>query len=91
MYTGLQHDHIKRNVREAVREAKQYAAEVFHRDERYIYPLDSGLDDIETIMEHVNFVVDNTFLYTRGGILKQQKIGLPMGTNSAPEIANLTC
>ena len=41
-------------------------------------------------MEHVNFIVDNTYLYTEGGILVHQEIGLPIGTNSAPEIANLT-
>ena len=32
MYTGLEHERIKKNVREAIREAKQYAAELFARD-----------------------------------------------------------
>lgn len=91
MYTGLQHDRIKKNVRSAIEEAKEYAKELYLKEYWYKYPLDSELDDILLIMEHVEFVVDNTFLYSKGGILKQQKIGLPMGTNSAPELANLTC
>ena len=41
-------------------------------------------------MDHVNFIVDNTFYHTKQGVLKGQEIGLPIVTNSAPEIANLT-
>ena len=91
MYTGLEHERIKKNVQEAIREAKEYAAELFSRDTRNNYRIDYDLNDTSKLMEHVNFIVDNTYFYTKTGILKQQKIGLPMGTNSAPEIANLTC
>ena len=91
MYTGLEHERIKKNVREAIREAKQYAAELFARDTRRNFRIDSDLAETSKLMEHVNFIVDNTYFYTKTGILKQQKIGLPMGTNSAPECANLTC
>ena len=48
------------------------------------------LEDMEKIMDHVNFIVDNTYLYTEREILLHPDIGISMGTNSAPEIANLT-
>jgi len=41
-------------------------------------------------MDLVDFVVDNTFFCTNNGTIRRQKIGIPMGTNSAPELANLT-
>ena len=41
-------------------------------------------------MEHVKFIVKNTYLCTDKGALRHQVIGIPMGTNSAPELANLT-
>ena len=37
MYTGLEHERIKKNVQEAIREAKEYAAELFAKDTRRNY------------------------------------------------------
>ena len=73
MYTGLEHERIKKNVREAIREAKQYAAELFARDTRRNYRIDFDLAETSKLMEHVNFIVDITYFYTKTGILKQQK------------------
>ena len=56
-----------------------------------MYDVSSGLNSTAVLMDHVNFIVDNTFYHTKQGVLKRQKNGLPMGTNSAPEMANLTC
>jgi len=89
MYTCLQHQLIKKNVRIAVEEAVEYAQYRASKDGKCLKQLHS-LKNVEDIMEHVNFIVDNTYLYTEGGILVHQEIGLPIGTNSAPEIANLT-
>ena len=74
MYTGLEHERIKKNVQEAIREAKEYAAELFARDTRNNYRIDYDLNDISKLMEHVNFIVDNTYFHTKTGILKQQKL-----------------
>ena len=41
-------------------------------------------------IEIVLCVVKKTHLCTNGFVVRRQKIGLPIGTNSAPEIANLT-
>jgi hypothetical protein len=35
-------------------------------------------------------VVQNTYLDNNDATLKHQSIGIPMGTNAAPELANLT-
>lgn len=41
-------------------------------------------------MELVRFVVENTYLSNSADRVIHQKVGLPMGTNAAPELANLT-
>ena len=61
------------------------------QDEERMYDVGSGPNSTAVLMDHVNFIVDNTFYHTKQGVLKLQKIGLPMGTNSAPEMANLAC
>jgi hypothetical protein len=89
MYTCLKHDRIMSNVREAVAEAHKYVDRLCtidtHRGKFYKMTM-MKQDDV---MQHVEFIVKNTFLYA-DGILRHQEIGLPMGTNCAPELANLT-
>ena len=43
---------------------------------------------IKDIMERVTFLVTNTFV-VNGGVIRRQIVGLPMGTNCAPVLANL--
>ena len=43
---------------------------------------------VETTMALVNFLVTNTFILN-GGVLRRQKVGIPMGTNCGPVLANL--
>ena len=73
MYTGLNHAKIKKNVEAAIIEAKEYAAELNSRDERRMYDVGSGLNSTAVLMDHVNFIVDNTFYHTKQGVLKHQK------------------
>ena len=42
------------------------------------------------LFDQLDFIVDDTFICMQGGIFKHQVIGLPMGTNSAQERADLT-
>ena len=88
MYTMLKHEQIIHNVREAIREAKKYIKEGLTPAEADTY--DKILDPEKKLMEHVKFIVKNTYLCTNKGALRHQVIGIPMGTNSAPELANLT-
>eukprot|EP00607_Mallomonas_marina_P006252 CAMPEP_0182437162 /NCGR_PEP_ID=MMETSP1167-20130531/84855_1 /TAXON_ID=2988 /ORGANISM="Mallomonas Sp, Strain CCMP3275" /LENGTH=950 /DNA_ID=CAMNT_0024629975 /DNA_START=63 /DNA_END=2915 /DNA_ORIENTATION=- len=85
MYTQLPHDRIFTNVRRAVVEAIDY----LHSPSSSITKL-SRLKDADYIMEHLQFVVSNTYFSNTTDIVRQQTIGIPMGTNAAPEIANLT-
>jgi len=41
-------------------------------------------------MEHVRFVVANTYLCVNTEKIKRQTTGIPVGTNAAPALANLT-
>ena len=43
---------------------------------------------MDTVKELIQFLVKNTFV-KNGGILRQQVVGIPMGTNCAPLLANL--
>ena len=49
-----------------------------------------SLPNLQRIMSYVRFIVCNTFITNIEGNLIQQVVGIPMGTNSAPAIANLT-
>ena len=42
-----------------------------------------------TLMDHVKFIIENTYVANSLKHIYQQKIGIPMGTNCAPELANL--
>ena len=44
--------------------------------------------DVDAIVHFVSFLVSNTFL-VNGYAIRRQKLGIPMGTNCAPVLANL--
>jgi len=44
--------------------------------------------DVDEIVNLVEFLIENTFL-VNGDTIRRQKIGIPMGTNCAPVLANL--
>ncbi|GBG61181.1 hypothetical protein CBR_g19257 [Chara braunii] len=105
MYTNLPHDRILNNVAKAVDEAHAYALQhtrmysrcralnmFIHGPCSGQWTTNSGPDNLSVsqILQHLRFVVENTFLYTRDGTLRKQIIGIPMGTNAGPEISNLT-
>ena len=87
MYTCLIHDRIIKNTRIAVSKALEYDQKRCSGDSRRI---PTNLPELQVIMDHVQHIVKNTYLLTKNGTIRRQKIGLPMGTNSAPELANLT-
>ena len=105
MYTNLDHTVIKTNVRKAVMEAMKYGRNqlpglrapamylVQDEDESVRWSRNSGPGlalSMEDVFKHIDFIVDNTFLMTQDGTIRHQRIGLPMGTNASPELANLT-
>jgi hypothetical protein len=87
MYTNLKHEDIIAKVRIAVAEAIAYQTETRANDIRLANT--ETIPDIEVIMKHVRFIVENTYLSNDPENLIKQIIGIPMGTNCASDIANL--
>jgi hypothetical protein len=88
MYTKMQHDHILHNIQRSIQEAHQY----YHRlTSLRSCPKDfPSLVDESRIMDHLRFIVQNTYLANNLDDIRQQTVGIPMGTNASPNIANLT-
>ena len=84
MYTNIPHEKIFNNIQAAVTEATAYRNSIPHNASLPLLP------DPDIIMDHLRFVVSNTYLCNDESYILQQAIGIPMGTNAAPEIANLT-
>ena len=82
MYTQLPHEKIFNNIEQAVDEAISYL-----RIRSSSHPL---ITKKHLIIKYLRFVVSNTYFGNNSNDIRQQTIGIPMGTNSAPEIANLT-
>lgn len=85
LYTKLPHDHILTNMRKAIVEAIEYKNRMYAR-------LGNGygrLRSVQVLMEWIEHLVTNTYIANNPKEVYHQKIGIPMGTNCAPEIANL--
>jgi len=72
-------------MRTAISEAIGY-----QRQRTYANPIIRDLPNLVWFIEHIEFLFSDIFLSNIPGNLKQQVVGIPMGTNAAPEIANLT-
>jgi anti-sigma28 factor (negative regulator of flagellin synthesis) len=90
LYTKLKHstmiDHIEAAIDEAII-FKNY----LERNNKEATLLLSMIElfDKAKLMDHVKFIIENTFVANSLKNIYQQKIGIPMGTNCAPELANL--
>ncbi len=49
---------------------------------------DSCTFSAASILEYVSFLVSNTYV-VNGAVIRRQRVGLPMGTNCAPTLANV--
>jgi hypothetical protein len=83
----LQHNRIFKNVPAAIKEALTFMNTLPSKIREGYQKV---LDPIEKMVEHLHFIVQNTYLWSKGNVLRRQTIGMPMGTNASPEIANLT-
>ena len=102
MYTSIPHEELFKAIETTTREAFDWAADKLDiaREQICIQQLGSGrcrwvksLQRNGTLshdlfMKHVRFLVSNTYLQA-GDSLYRQKVGIPMGTNCAPGLANL--
>ena len=62
----------------------------YQRQRTKATPVIRDLPNLNWFIEHIEFLISNIFLSNNAGKLKQQVVGLPMGTNAAPETGNLT-
>ena len=80
---------IINNVKSAIQEAIDYETHVQATSAMVQSPLLAQIGQLGDIMELVSFIVKNTYFSNDNTSLIHQSAGIPMGTNAAPELANL--
>ena len=98
LYTTLPHDKLKSVLRDLIHQSfctkkgdKRYSYLVLGRDKAYFVKKHTDSKSKYTEEEVINmleFLIDNIFVEF-GGQVFQQTIGIPMGTNCAPLLADL--
>jgi len=103
MYTNLTHETTRNNVQTAIHEAWQYQQQQqnlqdgetlqLQADDAGVYvwtrETEGGYSE-EEVVDLLTFLLGN-FAMEIGDQTVHQQSGLPMGTNAAPDIANLCC
>ena len=93
LYTSIPHDKLKQSLATTIRSAfnsrkKKFigvtGTKAMLTDERK-HPFSLSL---KQLIECVNFIIDNSFITYKNEVFRQC-IGIPMGTNCAPDVANL--
>ena len=98
LYTTLPHSKLKKRLADIIHKAfvskngkRRYNFMVVKNDNAYFVNDDTEAKHKyteEDIISMLNFLIDNIFVEF-GGIIFQQIIGIPMGTNCAPLLADL--
>jgi hypothetical protein len=86
LYTTLDQDLIKTNLAKAIRSIMKEKRLFIGGNKSYWSDVNGF--DAENIITKVNFLIDNCY-FTCGDLTLKQCIGIPMGLDSAPQIANL--
>jgi hypothetical protein len=87
LYSTLPHDKLKTRLKEAIHKAfnhRNYGSTYFSNK----IQKDKTCYSEEQVISMLEFLIDNIFV-SFGGILFQQVVGIPMGTNCAPLLADL--
>jgi len=94
LYTNLEHESLKKELRWVVEEAFRSSGKnklaVYEETANWV---DNPKEDTKTVdkdelIEWINFLIDNIVI-DYGGAAYKQCIGIPMGTDCAPFLANL--
>jgi hypothetical protein len=96
LYSTLPHDKLKTRLKEAIHKAfnhRNYGSTfvVLGYNSTYFsnkIQKDKTCYSEEQVISMLEFLIDNIFV-SFGGILFQQVVGIPMGTNCAPLLADL--
>jgi hypothetical protein len=86
LYTTLEQNLIKNKLATAIRSVMKEKRLIIG-GKRCFWTNTGGLD-AENVISRVNFLIDNCY-FTCGDLTMKQIIGIPMGLDSAPQIANL--
>ena len=94
LYTKIPHDSLKSNLKDLIQEAYKI------RGAKFLCVRDSGTTywsvsrsthrdiDEKELFDMLEFLIDNVYIEV-GNKVFRQRVGIPMGTNCAPLIANL--
>ena len=89
LYTKLPHQEILQNMALAIMEAMEYKEDQRRKGANGFLAKFGELESYEKLMEFVEFIVCNTYIANDVNHVYKQTVGIPMGTNCAPEIATL--
>lgn len=94
LYTHIPHHQLKNNIKKFIERAfgikgKQFLC-VTSKTAFFSDKLHSNMSyfTVSSLIAAVVYLIDNSFIIYKGGVYKQV-IGIPMGTNSAPHMANI--
>ena len=93
LYTSIPHDKLKQSlattIRSAFKSRKKKFISVSGKSATLTDERKSSFSlSLQQLIDCVNFIIDNSYIKYRGEVFRQC-IGIPMGTNCAPDVANL--
>ena len=95
--TNIPHEALKTNIRNLIREAFKVRGSkylIVSRDGKAHWSLEPSLwsacvsVDNSKLVEWTNYLIDNVYIKV-GSKVYRQTVGIPMGTDCAPQLANL--
>ena len=98
LYTSIPHDQLKCNLREfvelifVIKDKKYMVCNLFNKCAYFSnsdnIPKSYIVFDKSNLVECINYLIDNAFVVFNNNVYRQV-IGIPMGTNSGPHVANI--
>lgn len=93
LYTSIPHNKLKDNMNKFINKVYQIKDKSYITiSKRTVYFTKRRGKNISfsanELIEHIAFIIDNSYVEYKGKVYRQA-IGIPMGTNSAPHIANI--
>ena len=96
LYTSIPHSQLKKNLEKFVKRTfnfkeKKYIIPNLFTKRAYFGNSSNGKNisfDVDKLLLCMNYLIDNAYVI-HDGIVYRQIIGIPMGTNSAPHLANI--
>lgn len=93
LYTSIPHEKLKRMLASVVKAAfasrKKNYISVKGKKATLCYTKKSGFSlSTNQLLDCINFIIDQSFIVYKGKVYRQ-RVGIPMGTNCAPYLANL--